>query len=112
MKIYWSSKSVPELTALPKSERLRLWRKYCWRSIRISDALVVLAIIVVVTAVIVLLLGISIGTKPFRSSIAGGLSGAIALFVFYQRVASRMRPSLRREIGGELTGTGHSDTKP
>lgn len=34
MHIYWSTKSIPELTQLPKGERDRLWAAVRWKHLR------------------------------------------------------------------------------
>jgi hypothetical protein len=110
MNIYWSYKSVPELTNLPKAEQIRLWRKHYWRSIRISDALIGLTVIVVVTLVGMLMQSHS-GESRFVRAIAGGLSGGTAFFIITQRAVTRMRSTLRSDISKESVGTEPSDAK-
>ena len=85
MTIYWTLKSIPELSGLPREEQVRAWRAVCWKAFRHWEVWVALAGVV---------LGIFLG-NIFSRRIGGAVGGAIGSFIFSQVAIHFARPYLR-----------------
>jgi hypothetical protein len=86
MNIYWTLKSVPELSGLPSRERGRVWRAVSLKTFRHWEVWVAL--------VVPMGLGVFLGN--ILSQPIGGMSGAaIGGFVFSQVAVHFTRPYLR-----------------
>jgi hypothetical protein len=83
--IYWTLKSIPELSGVPREERVRAWRAVSWKAFRRWEGWAALAAIGV---------GIILGNILSRP-IGGAIGGAIGSFVFSQVWVHFTRPYLR-----------------
>ena len=86
MTIYWTLKSIPELSGLPWRERGRAWRVVCWKAFRHWEVWAAFAVSIGLAVV----LG-NILSRP----IGGAIGGAIGSFVFSQVWVHFTRPYLR-----------------
>ena len=90
MQIYWSIKSVPELTGLPSAERHRVWRAGFWKAHRHWQVWAVVAsygLLIPIGGS----LGALAGSQGIGSLVAVGLGG----FLYSQVVTEFARPYFR-----------------
>ncbi len=99
MKIYWTSKSIPELADLPPAERRAQWRRCAWLSLRRWPVILTM-----------LIGGACIGLAMYLTAItwpglyilypifAAGIGGVYG-GVFGQVVACQVRRILQEEAG-------------
>jgi hypothetical protein len=83
--VYWTLKSIPELSGLPRRERGRAWRAVCWKAFRHWEVWVAFVSIGV---------GTFLGNSLSRP-IGGVIGGAIGVFAFSQVAVHFARPYLR-----------------
>jgi|SRR6185369_10031436 len=95
MKIYWTKKSIPELSQLSKNDATRLW-KQCYKE-AMHERLPKLAIIITG-----LLAGIGC---MLWGPIGGGIGGGIGGFIYGQVITSKIRPYLIAAIEKEQLKT-------
>jgi hypothetical protein len=95
MKLYWSSKDIPELAPLSPRQRQQAW-KVCYRNYAFKYWQTWVSIGVLSTLVTV---GLQVGTAGV--AIAGGLGAGI----FSQTVTHVLRPHFRNYVNGTLQQT-------
>jgi hypothetical protein len=83
--VYWTLRSIPELSGLPRGEPGRAWRAVCWKAFRHWEVWVAFVFIGV---------GTFLGNSLSRP-IGGVIGGAIGVFVFSQVAVHFARPYLR-----------------
>lgn len=108
MKIYFTLKSIPELSSLPRDKRLYLWRKYypkVFKHLSIRISLFVMSI--------TMLIGFyfSLRIKPWvpYGYVVSGLICVICYLVFLQLFISLIRIYLKEELAKK--GTEGEDKK-
>ena len=80
MQFYWSLKSIPELSGLPRAERGRRWRSVCWKTFRHWQTWASLAGLAMCSALgtyLGALIDPSTTSLIISSAIAGGLGGLV-----------------------------------
>jgi len=97
MKIYWTKKSIPELSQLSSDERNRLW-KICFKK-AIHDWQSKIGIVIAG-------LFAGIGCMLFGPE-GGGIGGGIGGLIFGQIISNRIRPYLIAEIENQQLKNHH-----
>ncbi len=97
MKIYFTLKSIPELSSLPKDKRLYLWRKYypkVFKHLSIRISLLVMSIAMLVGFYF------SLRIKPWvpYGYVVSGLICVICYLIFLQLFISVIRTYLKEEM--------------
>ncbi|MEK7993726.1 MAG: hypothetical protein AAB403_07980 [Planctomycetota bacterium] len=93
MQIYWSLKSIPELSVLPRAERGRRWRAVSWKTFRHWQTWASLAGLALCSGLGVYL-GALIDPSTTSMIIGGVIAGVPAGFVYGQVVTVMARPYL------------------
>jgi dolichol kinase len=93
MKIYWTLSSVPELAALPQSERKQIWRSAYLKSFRNKYTWLGLLICGVCAG-----LGSLIGDQFHHGIIGAGVGGGIGGFISGQISTRTALPFIRMAI--------------
>jgi hypothetical protein len=88
MQIYWTKKSIPELSQLPSGERSRLWRQCYKEAMHERQSKIGLIIVGLLAGIGAMLLG------PIGAGIGGGIGG----FIFGQIISNKNRPYLRAAL--------------
>jgi len=97
MRIYWSLNSVPELAALPKMERKRVWRTCYHRTFRHWQTWLALLFCGLCGGA-----GVQIGKFIFEDGwmmlVCAGICGGIGGFIFGQVATQIAIPYIRQEL--------------
>ncbi len=91
MQIYWTKKSIPELSQLPASERKRLWRQSYKDALHERDSKIGIVVVALLSGIGSMLFG------PVGAGIGGGIGGLI----FGQIISIKIRPYLATAIEAE-----------
>lgn len=94
MRFYWSLKSIPELSELPRAERGRRWRAVSWKTFRHWQTWVSLAGLALYSAIGVYL-GALIDPSTTSQIIGGAIAGGFGGFIYGQVITVMARPYLR-----------------
>jgi hypothetical protein len=101
-RFYWGLGSIPELAALPKSERRRLWRRYCWGAFRHWQTWLAMVLFAGFAAIFnflsVTMVLHGIFPTPIAGAIAGGLAGGLGGLIYSQVQVSMARPYLHEAL--------------
>jgi hypothetical protein len=109
MQIYWSLKSIPELSRLPSEERGRLWDAALWKTTRHWQVWATGFIILFITAIAqTMAQKLLIGTGyRFGQAIGYAIGWGVGWAVFWQVLIHFARPYLRELL---LEKEPHEDT--
>jgi hypothetical protein len=107
MQIYWSLKSIPELSELPLGERWRLWYTALWKTPRHWQVWVAGFVILFITGIaqtilqklLIGIMGYSFG-QFIGHTIPAGVGGAI----YWQVLSHFARPYLRELVSETRAG--------
>jgi len=88
MPIYWSYKSLPELSALPAAEHKEVWKKAVWHVYGYWQTWLVLPLALVPIMLIGSWLGSMVGHDVIGTVIGAAIGGAI-----YERIVLEMARS-------------------
>lgn len=97
MKLYWSLRSIPELSDLPRAEQRRLWRECWWKVIRHWQVWLVFLVGflgILGGAVLVVALACDFGL-PLALILVSGVGGSLFPFLLNQVSIPLARPYLR-----------------
>ena len=93
MRVYWTSKSIPELRGLNRKQRGRLWWRCYWKAYRHWQTWAGLIACGALAG-----LGVGIGQVVGIGRIVGGaIGGGLGGFIFSQVLMETIRPHLREE---------------
>src|SRR5687767_7461066 len=110
MPVYWSLRSVPELSDLPRAERRRLWRR-CWpqsafRHWQTWAALLACGLSPLLGGWVGAWVGSQFGARFLGGLLGAGVGGGIGGFVVGQVGTAVLRPYLRAEREATRTTPG------
>jgi hypothetical protein len=97
MQIYWSLKSIPELSGLPSEERRRLWHAALWKTTRHWQVWAATFVILFITAMAQTMaqkLLIGMGYR-FGQGIGYAIGGGVGWAIYWQVLSHFARPYLR-----------------
>jgi hypothetical protein len=91
MQIYWTLKSIPELSGLPLKERMRVWRAAHWKITRHWQYW---------ASLVGIGLGVEIGQHIY-ARLGSFIGGVVGVFIFSQVSIHLVRPYIRDLLSDE-----------
>ena len=88
MQIYWTKKSIQELSQLPPGEQNRLWRQCYKEAMHERQSKIGLIVVGLLAGIGAMLFG------PIGAGIGGGTGG----FIFGQIISNKIRPYLKEAM--------------
>ena len=107
MKLWCTTKSIPELSKLPDKERKAIWRR-CWA--KASRTWKTVVEVFALLAVLFFCVGLSANTWGFWGGIIGGIiGGAVVGPIYAQLVIRKTMPYIREELNSHVPSSDSNE---